>query len=37
LVAVLEKAGFGGVADLVHELEVKRLAGGRIESEQHPA
>jgi hypothetical protein len=35
LIAVAESAGFGGVADLLHELEVEGLSGGGSEFEEH--
>src|SRR5262249_6711031 len=35
LVTVGERAGFGGVADLLHELEIEGRAGGGRELEKH--
>jgi hypothetical protein len=35
LVAISEEAGFGGVTDLLHELEVEGLSGGGGELEEH--
>jgi len=35
LVAVLQGAGLGGVPNLLHQLQINRLAGDRIEPEQH--
>lgn len=34
-IAVLQDAGFNCMTDLLHELKVKRMARGRIDSEDH--